>query len=134
MNAEQATAIVQLLTGTIESEGTATRKVLAAVPNGNRDFKPDPKSRSAWELAVHLAISEVWFADSILQGKFEWTGEPPTPPEMSDPAAVAKWHQTHLTDRLARLRAMPTITRFITAGSSPRTCGRRDRRYPRSTG
>src|SRR5258708_2059984 len=107
MNAEQATAIVQLLTGTIESEGTATRKVLAAVPNGNRDFKPDPKSRSAWELAVHLAISEVWFADSILQGKFEWTGEPPTPPEMSDPAAVAKWHQTHLTDRLARLRAMP---------------------------
>ncbi len=58
MNAEQATAIVQLLTGTIESEGTATRKVLAAV-------------------------------------------------QMSDPAAIAKWHQAHLTERLARLRAMP---------------------------
>jgi uncharacterized damage-inducible protein DinB len=106
MNADQATAIVQLLTGTIESEGGATRKVLGAVPNGNRDYKPDPKSRSAWELAVHLAMSDVWFADSILQGKFEWTGEPATPAEMSDPAAVAKWHETHMADRLGKLRAM----------------------------
>ena len=107
MNADQATAIVQLLTGTIENEGSATRKVLAAVPNGNRDYKPDPKSRSAWELAVHLAMSDVWFADSILQGKFEWTGEPATPAEMSDPGAVAKWHETHMADRLGKLRAMP---------------------------
>jgi uncharacterized damage-inducible protein DinB len=106
MNAEQAAAIVQLLTATIESEAAATRKVLAAVPNGNRDYKPDPKSRSAWELAVHLAMADMWFADSIVQGKFEWSGEPPTPPEMTDPAAVAKWYGTHLADRLARLRAM----------------------------
>jgi uncharacterized damage-inducible protein DinB len=106
MNAEQAAAIVQLVTGTIESEGKSTRKVIAAVPGANRQYKPDPKSRSAWDLAVHLAMSEIWFADSIVQGKFEWTGEPPTPPEMSDPAAVAKWHETHLADRLARLRAM----------------------------
>ena len=106
MNAEQATTIVQLLTGTIEGEAAATRKVLAAVPNGNRDYKPDPKSRSAWDLAVHLAMGDIWFADSILQGKFEWTGEPPTPPEMTDSAAVAKWYETRLADRLAKLRAM----------------------------
>jgi uncharacterized damage-inducible protein DinB len=106
MNADQATAIVQLLTRTIEGEGAATRKVLAAVPNGNRDYKPDPKSRSAWELAVHLAISDIWFADSILHGKFEWTGEPPTPAEMTDPGAVAAWYGTHMGDRLAKLRAM----------------------------
>lgn len=106
MTSDQATAIVQLLTGTIEGEARATRKVLAAVPDGNRQYKPDPKSRSAWELAVHLAISDVWFADSILQGKFEWTGEPATPAEMTDPAAVAKWHETQLGDRLTRLRAM----------------------------
>ena len=106
MTADQATAIVQLLTNTIEGEGAATRKVLAAVPNGNRDYKPDAKSRSAWDIAVHLAMAEVWFADSILQAKFEWSGEPPTPPEMTDPAAVAKWHETQMADRLAKLRAM----------------------------
>ena len=106
MNADQATAIVELLTGTIQQEGVATRKVLAAVPAGNRDYKPDPKSRSAWELAVHLAMADVWFADSILQGKFEWTGEPTTPVEMTDPAAVATWHETQMAARLAKLRAM----------------------------
>jgi uncharacterized damage-inducible protein DinB len=107
MNAEQAAAIVQLLTGTIEGEAAATRKVIAAVPNGNRDYKPDPKSRSAWELAVHLAMADIWFADSILKGKFEWAGEPATPAEMTDPAAVAQWHATQLGDRLAKLRALP---------------------------
>ena len=106
MNAEQAAAVVQVLTGTIESEGGATRKVIAAVPAGNRDYKPDPKSRSAWDIAVHIAMSDVWFADSILGGKFDWTGEPATPAEMTDPAAVAKWHEKQMADRLAKLRAM----------------------------
>ena len=106
MNAEQATAIVQLLTGTIEREAVSTRKVISAVPHDNRHYKPDPKSRSAWDLAVHTATSDVWFADSILNGKFEWTGEPPTPAEMTDPAAVARWHETQMADRVAKLRAL----------------------------
>jgi len=106
MNAEQASAIVELLTRTIESEGGATRKVIGAVPTGNRDYKPDPKSRSAWDIAVHIAMSDVWFADSILGGKFEWTGEPATPAEMIDPAAVARWHEKQMADRLAKLRMM----------------------------
>jgi uncharacterized damage-inducible protein DinB len=106
MTADQARAIVDLMTGTIENESKATRKVIAAVPNGNRDYKPDPKSRSAWEVAVHIAVNDIWFADSILSGEFVWAGDPPTPKEMTDPAAVAKWHEAHLGDRLAKLRAM----------------------------
>ncbi|HMC76958.1 MAG TPA: DinB family protein [Vicinamibacterales bacterium] len=106
MNAEQASAIVELLTRTIESEGGATRKVIGAVPTGNRGYKPDAKSRSAWDIAVHIAMSDVWFADSILGGKFEWTGEPATPAEMTDPAAVARWHEKQMADRLAKLRMM----------------------------
>lgn len=106
MTADQASAVLNLMTGTIEGESAMTRKVIAAVPNGNRDYKPDPKSRSAWEIAVHIALSDIWFADSILSGEFAWTGEPPTPPEMSDPAGVAKWHERELSARLARLRAM----------------------------
>lgn len=106
MTADQARAVLDVLTGSIESESVVTRKVIAAVPNANRDFKPDPKSRSAWEIAVHMATSDMWFADSILAGKFVWTGEPPTPKEMTDPAAVARWHEKHLGERLAKLRAM----------------------------
>lgn len=106
MTAEQARAVVEVLTGSIENEAKATRKVIAAIPNGNRDFKPDPKSRTAWEIAVHLVTSDMWFADSILAGKFEWHNEPPTPKEMTDPAAVANWHEKHLAQALMKLRAM----------------------------
>ena len=106
MNNEQASAIRDLLIATIEDESKATRKVIAAVPNDNRDYKPDPKSRTAWEIAVHLALSDMWFADSIMNGDFGWTGEPPTPPEMTDPAAVAKWHETHVGGKLAQLRTL----------------------------
>ena len=106
MNAEQARAILDALTRSIESESVTTRKVIAAVPAGNRDYKPDAKSRTAWEIATHIATSDVWFADCILKGAFEWTGEPPTPAEFTDPAAVAKWHEKHVGDKLAKLRAM----------------------------
>jgi uncharacterized damage-inducible protein DinB len=106
MNAEQARAVLNVLTGAIEHESTATRKVLAAVGRGDRNYRPDPKSRTAWEIAVHLATSEMWFADSILNGKFEWAGEDAGAAELTDPSAVVKWHEKQLTDRLAKLRAM----------------------------
>jgi uncharacterized damage-inducible protein DinB len=110
MTAEQATAVRDVIVGSIEQESVAERKVIAAVQKGDRDYKPDPKSRSAWEIAVHMAMADVWFADSILNGRFEWAGEPATPPEMTDPAAVAVWHERHLGDRLAKLRAMTPET------------------------
>ena len=107
MNAEQAKAILDAMTGSIESESVATRKVIAAVPTGNRDYKPDTKSRSAWEIATHLATSDIWFADCIIKGEFAWTGDPPTPPEFTEPAGVAKWHEQHLTKKIAEIRALP---------------------------
>lgn len=117
MNAEQARAVADVLTGSIEQEAAATRKVISAIPNGNRDYKPDPKSRSAWELAVHIVLSDIWFADCILRGVFEWTGEPPVPAEMTDPRAVAAWYETHLADRLGKIRALPgeQLTRIVEA-------------------
>ena len=104
MTADQARAILNTLTGTIEREAVGTRKVLNAITN--RDYKPDPKSRTAWELATHLAMSEIWFADSIAGGAFIWAGEPAVSAEMTDPAAVARWHEAQLNARLAKLRAL----------------------------
>ena len=107
MNAEQANALLHALTASLEHESVTTRKVIAAVPAGNRDYKPDPKSRTAWEIATHIATSDIWFADCILKGEFAWTGEPPTPAEFTDPAGVAKWHEKHLGEKIASLRSMP---------------------------
>jgi uncharacterized damage-inducible protein DinB len=72
MNAQEAKVAGMALAALWESEFPATSQVLAAVKDDNRHYKPDPKSRSAWELAMHLAMADVWFMDSIVAGKFEW--------------------------------------------------------------
>ena len=72
MNADQARTLMEYMTKLWEGEFPATCKVLAAVPEGTRDYKPDDKSRSAWDLTVHLAAGDLWFLDSIRTGVFAW--------------------------------------------------------------
>lgn len=105
MTSEQAQAIRDLLVQVIEQESAGTRRVLGAVPEGNRDYRPDPKSRTAWELATHLATADVWFLDSIAAGKFEWPSNE-LPREMTDTASVASWYSRHLGESLARVTAL----------------------------
>ena len=75
MNPEKARAAADVMIDIWEGEARATRQVLAAVGKGNRDYKPDVKSRTAWELATHIATADVWFIDSIANGKFVWDEE-----------------------------------------------------------
>src|SRR6516165_11165906 len=66
----------------LKEEHPATTKVLAAVREG--DWRPDPKSRSAAEIAWHIASSEIWFLKSIADGKFEGTDEVPMPSSLHE--------------------------------------------------
>ena len=72
MDAQQARTILNFMTQVWEGEYAATCKALAAVQEAGRDYRPDPKSRTAWELASHLAAADLWFLDSILAGNFAW--------------------------------------------------------------
>jgi uncharacterized damage-inducible protein DinB len=75
MNADHARFLVDYMTKLWEGEFPATCKVLAAVPNDRRDYRPDEKSRTAWDLAVHLAAGDIWFLDAIAKGSFGWDPE-----------------------------------------------------------
>ena len=75
MNADQAKFLAEYLTGLIERESAATVKVLSAVPDTGKGYKPDDKSRTAWELATHLATADVWFLQSVIDGAFTWDPE-----------------------------------------------------------
>jgi hypothetical protein len=41
------------------------------LPDSNRDFRLDSKSRTAWQLAWHLASSDVQMLDEIADHKFD---------------------------------------------------------------
>jgi uncharacterized damage-inducible protein DinB len=92
-----------------QGEFTATTQVLEAVKDDTRDYKPDAKSRTAWELATHLATADIWFIDSIRQGKFEWDPEAAKKAEsqFTKVSDVVEFYKKSFPEKLAALRAMP---------------------------
>lgn len=88
----------------LENEMQTTKKVLAAVLDNKRDFKLDPKGRSAWELAWHLASVDVQFLNEIAEGKF--TMEPRFKDEPKTSAELAQWYERNFQAGIERVRAM----------------------------
>jgi uncharacterized damage-inducible protein DinB len=112
MNADQAKAAADLLTAIWEGEFPATCRVLAAVGGGDRDYRPDGKSRTAWEIAVHLATADVWFADSIAKGGFAWDPDAAANAVKQFQSAddLERFYRAAFPERLAALRALDGAT------------------------
>ena len=96
----------------IAREVETTKKVLAAIPEGKRDYRPDPHARTAWELAWHLANTDVQFMDGIADLKFNMAN----PAEADKPKTVAEvveWYGRNMksgADRVAALSAEQLLT------------------------
>ena len=71
MTPEQGAFLAEILLPQVQKEYATTRRVLKAIPVEKQNYRPHPDSRSALELAWHLASSDVWFLDGLLTGKFE---------------------------------------------------------------
>jgi uncharacterized damage-inducible protein DinB len=93
--------VLQSLAGEMQT----TKKVIAAIPDTKRDYKPDPKARTAWELAWHLASVDVQFLEDIAEGTFHMETrfkdqEPKTVAEM------VSWYDANFTRAIEKVRAM----------------------------
>jgi uncharacterized damage-inducible protein DinB len=109
VNADQAKTVADTLAALWESEFPATCRVLAAVKDDNRSFQPDAKSRTAWDLAKHLATSDIWFIDSILTGKFEFNPESAKQAESKFNSVddVVAFYRETFPAKIAQLRGLP---------------------------
>lgn len=106
MTSEQAAAAAQIYIQAIESELDATAKVLAAVPQDRADYKPDPKSRSGFELAQHIALTDAWFLNSIAEGSFDFHKENRAASQVTSPAQAVEYYKREVPAALARVKAM----------------------------
>jgi hypothetical protein len=71
MIAEQAHLFVHnVVLGVLKNESRTTRSVLAAVPNVNLDYRPDPCAKTANELLRHIASADSFFLKSVVDGVF----------------------------------------------------------------
>ena len=109
MDANQAKFLADHYANLLEREMPTTASVLAAVQHGDRNYKPDAKSRSAWDIALHIAQADNWLVQSALKGKFEY-----------DPEAAKKWSaQFKDADALAAYyrSEMPTTVKQVRSAS-----------------
>jgi uncharacterized damage-inducible protein DinB len=85
-----------------EKEGAATRKVISRIPENN-DYRPDPKSRTAQELAWLIVYEEIVLVEGLEKGSFEWIPKdgPKTMREV-----VAAYEASH-DGLVSRLKALP---------------------------
>ena len=51
----------QLMLGGLAGELELTKRVIAAIPDDKSGYRHDPNGRTAWELAWHLANTDVQF-------------------------------------------------------------------------
>jgi len=86
-------------------EMETTKRVMAAIPEDKRDYRPDPNARSAWELAWHMANSDIQFLDGIADLKFIMGGRPEEEKPQTIAALVA-WYDQNFKRASERVRAL----------------------------
>ena len=92
-----------LFTGFWKDESKTTSKVLARIPEGS-DYRPDPKSRTAQDIAWQIVCEERMILDALETGAAAWA-----PPEM--PASmreVARAYDEQSAEMVRRLEALPS--------------------------
>jgi uncharacterized damage-inducible protein DinB len=103
MTADQGKAVAEVLGQQIQQEWMTTVKVLEAIPEDKKDWAPAPESRTAWDLAVHICRSDVWFLDGVLTQHF-------APGPQDPPAATVKglveWYKHEMPKMLEQVLAM----------------------------
>ncbi len=93
MTAEQAVSLLQnIYLGTLKNESRITKKVLETVPADKCDYRPDTASRTAIELARHIAAADNRFLETVINGLFD--ANPAMIPEnVKTPAQIAVWYE-----------------------------------------
>jgi uncharacterized damage-inducible protein DinB len=82
-------------------EAKTTRTVLARIPEGSQ-YRPDPKSRTAQDIAWQIVCEEKMLIDALESGKAEWS-PPPMPKTMKEIAENYEKQSASIAERLTAL-------------------------------
>ncbi len=85
-----------------KAELAAFVRVLKALPEGQLDYRPDPKARTAGQLAWLLAEEEASLVSLIDNGSVEWKESAP-PAKAAQIVAAYERNTAAVDERLARL-------------------------------
>ena len=84
-----------------EKEAPATRKVISRIPEGS-EYRPDPKSRTAREIAWLIVREEILLTEGLEKGTLEWK-EVPAPATAKEVLDTYDKNHDALTKKLKAL-------------------------------
>jgi len=79
------------------AESKTTRHVFERIPEGS-DYRPDPKSRTAQEIAWQMVCEEMMIIDALETGKIAWA-PPPMPKTMREIVAAYEKRSASIAKR-----------------------------------
>jgi uncharacterized damage-inducible protein DinB len=89
----------------LASEHTITQRMIQAIPRDKGDYRPDEISKSALELAWHIAVSEMRFMDAVLTGSFD-TSPRPRPESIKNSEDLAGWYAQNFESHVQELKKL----------------------------
>jgi uncharacterized damage-inducible protein DinB len=104
ITSEQATFLQGIFLSSLNNEHRLTAQVIAAIPLDKGGYRPEPVSKSALELAWHMASSEMRFMDAVLNGAFNL--DPfPMPDYIVHSSELVAWYKENFALRFEALKA-----------------------------
>jgi uncharacterized damage-inducible protein DinB len=89
----------------LKAESPVTRSVIDAIPADKMDYRPDPVTRNAIDLAWHIVAAENRFLEAVAEGKFDLAPRE-RPSSVRAPEDVSRWHEERTRQNLERLQAV----------------------------
>jgi uncharacterized damage-inducible protein DinB len=104
---EQADILAKIFLASVAKEAITTSRVLHAIPADRCNYRPHPDSRTALELAWHLASVDIWFLRSFLIGKFEMDEDEYTvPSDITSPAEIVSQYDDAFAIKIEKVKKL----------------------------
>jgi uncharacterized damage-inducible protein DinB len=89
----------------LRAEHPVTKSVIGAIPPDKMDYRPDPVTRSAIDLAWHIVTAEDRFLGAVAAGVFDFTPRE-RPASVRAPEDVNRWYDDRFQQNVERLKAL----------------------------
>jgi uncharacterized damage-inducible protein DinB len=89
----------------LRNEHRTTKSIIEAIPLDKGDYRPDKISKSALELAWHIAATEMRFMEAVVAGEFDFTPRP-RPDSIKNSADLSAWYTDHFEPRFEKLTSL----------------------------
>jgi len=103
MKPDEAKFLAGVIGQNLQGEWMHTYKAINAINDAKKDYKPASDSRSAWDLAHHLAVCDVGFLQAVANNSF---ANFPAKTEAKSIPQLAEWYKQEMPKALEKVLAL----------------------------